>query len=100
MSIHVFFNPNERFPMRKIEYPTGRTYDAPQVLKIEVLNSKTDESGWVDGLALFIDHSRYIAATVFFVSPEDTDKEIGKAVLFGYDRGDYCPKIYSHFAKD
>ena len=83
---------------RKLEYTTGRTYDAPQVLEIEILNSQTDEFGFIDGLALFVDRSRHIAATVDFFAPADTDAEIGKAVLRAYDSGEYRPKIYSHCA--
>lgn len=81
---------------RKIEYTTGRDYDTPQVLKIEVLHSDTDDFGFITGKALFVDHSRYIAATVDFVAFGKKDADIGEAVLAAYDSGDYYAKIFSH----
>jgi hypothetical protein len=83
--------------MNTIKYATGRTYDAPQVLEITFLNSQKDEEfGFVTGLALFLDTSRNIAACVDIFAGNDSAEAIGKAVLKGYDSGDYRPKIYSH----
>lgn len=84
--------------MRKINYSTGRTYDTPQVLEIQLLASNIDEFGFVDGSALFVDRSRHIAARVDFVALAGTDAEIGKGVLAAYDSGNYHAKIFSHLA--
>ena len=80
---------------RKIEFTTGRDYDAPQVLKIEVLHSDTDDFGFTTGKAFFVDHSRYIAGTVEFISYGDKDKDIGESVLDRYDTGNYYAEIFS-----
>ena len=87
-------NPNSR----TLNYPTGRTYDAPQVLEIELLNLTEDEWGNLTGSALFVDHSRHIAARVDFVSFGNSDNDIGRAVLAAYDSGDYYAKIFNHLA--
>ncbi len=80
----------------KIEYRTGRTYDAPQVLKIQILHHDVDEFNFITGKALFVDHSRHIAGTVDFFAMNDTDAAIGKGVLAAYDKGDYGQVIFSH----
>lgn len=82
--------------MRKINYATGRIYDAPQVLEIEILRSQKDEFGWTEGLALFVDKSRHIAGTVDFFVSTDTDNEIGKSVLSVYDTGEYRYQSFKH----
>lgn len=83
---------------RMLTYSTGRTYDAPQVLEIELLSHDRDEFGILTGSALFVDRSRHIAARVDFVSFGDTDDQIGRAVTAAYDGGNYYAKIFSHFA--
>jgi hypothetical protein len=69
-----------------IKYATGRTYDSPQVLEIEIETRKQDEYGLEEITATFKDQSRHIAgrvtATVF---PDG----IGAAVLTEYDAGRY-----------
>jgi hypothetical protein len=73
--------------MTTLEYSTGRTYDAPQVLVITVENETTDDFGITDFTATFVDASRHISGrveTVLF--PGDI---IGKAVLQAYDAGNY-----------
>ena len=69
-----------------IKYATGRTYDSPQVLEIEIETRKEDEFGLEEITATFKDQSRHIAgrvtATVF---PDG----IGPAVLTEYDAGRY-----------
>ncbi len=87
-------NPNNR----QLNYPTGRTYDAPQVLEIELLSHSKDEFNFVTGSALFVDRSRHIAARVDFMSFGDSNADIGRAVLEAYDSGHYYAKIFSHLA--
>lgn len=84
--------------MRKLTYATGRVYDAPQVLEIEILQSKTDDFGFIDGKALFVDRARHIAATVDFFSLSDSAADIGAGILRAYDTGDYSALIFSHHA--
>ena len=83
---------------RTLQYPTGRTYDAPQVLDIELLSHDTDNFSFVTGSALFVDCSRHIAARVDFIAFGTSDAHIGRAVLAAYDSGKYYPKIFSHLA--
>jgi len=87
-------NPNSR----TLNYSTGRTYDAPQVLEIELLNHTKDDFNFVTGSALFVDRSRHIAARVDFLSFGDANADIGRAVLESYDSGEYYTKIFSHLA--
>lgn len=87
-------NPNNK----QLTYSTGRTYDAPQVLEIELLSHSKDEFNFVTGSALFVDQSRHIAARVDFVSFGDSDADIGRAVLAAYDSGEYHPKFFCHLA--
>ena len=87
-------NPNSR----TLSYATGRTYDAPQVLEIELLSHDKDEFSFITGSALFVDRSRHIAARVDFISHGDADADIGRAVLAAYDSGDYYLKIFNHLA--
>ena len=89
-------NPNSR----TLNYPTGRTYDAPQVLEIELLNLTEDEWGNLTGSALFVDHSRHIAARVDFFTLSESDADIGRAVLSAYDSGEYHSKLFAHLAFD
>lgn len=84
--------------MKKLHYTTGRTYDTPQVLEIEILNSQTDAFGFIDGKALFVDRSRHIAATVDFFSPSASAADIGAGVLRAYDSGQYSALVFSHHA--
>ena len=84
--------------MNPVKFATGRTYDVPQVLEIEVLQSTTDDFGFIDGLALFVDRSRHIAGCVDFFAKSDAAQDIGKSVLSAYDSGDYRAKIFNHCA--
>lgn len=83
---------------QRITYTTGRTYDCPQVLEIEILQSQTDDFGFTDGKALFVDRSRHIAGTVDFFAPSNTAAAIGAGVLRAYDSGEYGTLIFSHHA--
>ena len=83
---------------RTLQYPTGRTYDAPQILEIELLNHAVDEFNFLTGSALFVDRSRHIAARVDIVAFGNSDSEIGRAVLAAYDSGEYHSKIFNHVA--
>ena len=84
--------------MWKYKFATGRTYDVPQVLEIEVLESTTDEYGFIDGLALFVDRSRHISGCVNFFAKSNGAQDVGDAVLSAYDSGDYRAKIFNHCA--
>jgi hypothetical protein len=89
-------NPNSR----TLNYSTGRTYDAPQVLEIELLNLTEDEYGTFTGSALFVDRSRHIAARVDIFTISESDADIGRAVLAAYDSGEYYSKLFAHLAFD
>lgn len=69
-----------------ITYPTGRTYDEPQVLEIEIEARTTDEYGLEEITATFKDQSRHIAGRVTAILFNDG---IGAAVLTEYDAGRY-----------
>jgi hypothetical protein len=69
-----------------ISYTTGRTYDGPQILEIEIENRTQDEFGLEEITATFRDQSRHIAGRVTaLVFPDG----IGPAVLTEYDAGRY-----------
>lgn len=69
-----------------ISYTTGRTYDGPQILEIEIETRKQDEFGLEEITATFRDQSRHIAGRVTaLVFPDG----IGAAVLTEYDAGRY-----------
>lgn len=73
--------------MTTTEYATGRTYDAPQVLRITIEDQTTDEFGLIDITATFVDASRNISGRVKTVAfPHEN---IGAAVLAAYDAGKY-----------
>jgi hypothetical protein len=74
--------------MQKITYKTGRTYDAEQVLTIEIKQDIEDEFGMRDIVATFTDPSRCISGRVEIVVFDSSD--IGKAVLSSYDSGNYA----------
>ena len=74
------------FTKTTIHYATGRTYDAPQVLEIEIENRKEDEFGLEEITATFRDQSRHIAGRVTAIVFNDG---IGAAVLTEYDAGRY-----------
>jgi hypothetical protein len=77
------------FTYAPIEFRTGRTYDAPQVLLITVENKTTDEHGIADITATFKDDSRHISGRVeTILFPGGL---IGEAVLAAYDAGNYSP---------
>jgi hypothetical protein len=69
-----------------ITYATGRTYDEPQVLEIEIETRKEDEFGLEEITATFNDKSRHIAGRVTAIVFPDG---IGAAVLTEYDAGRY-----------
>jgi len=73
----------------KIEFTTGRTYDAPQVLQITVTQQTTDEWGIVDFTATFTDASRHISGQVQTIA--FAPDRIGQSVLAAYDAGNYSP---------
>jgi len=89
-----YIDPNNR----NLTYSTGRTYDAPQILEIELLSHDMDEFNFLTGSALFLDRSRHIAARVDFVAFGNSDADIGRAVLAAYDAGEYHSKIFNHVA--
>jgi hypothetical protein len=74
------------FTKPAIKYSTGRTYDGPQVLEIEIENRQTDEFGLEEITATFRDSSRHIAGRVTAIVFNDG---IGAAVLTEYDAGRY-----------
>lgn len=70
----------------KVTYTTGRTYDEPQVLEIEIEARTEDEFGLEEITATFRDQSRHISGRVnALVFPDG----IGPAVLAEYDAGRY-----------
>ena len=74
--------------MQTIEHATGRTYNGPQVLHIEVLSDHTGECGLRDVIATFSDPSRNIKGRVETVV-WSTDS-IAQSVLQAYDAGRYA----------
>jgi len=72
--------------MRSISFPTGRTYDAPQILQITIESESTDEFGLQNVTATFNDASRHIQGRVDVIVFTDG---IGQAVLEAYDHGRY-----------
>jgi hypothetical protein len=73
----------------QLEFTTGRTYDAPQVLQITVTKQTTDEWGIVDFTATFTDASRHISGQVETIA--FAPDRIGQSVLAAYDAGNYFP---------
>jgi hypothetical protein len=76
----------EAIPNAPIQYATGRTYDTPQVLEIEIEARTTDDYGLEEITATFRDQSRHIAGRVTAILFNDG---IGAAVLTEYDAGRY-----------
>lgn len=72
--------------MKTISFPTGRTYDAPQILQITIESESTDEFGLQNVTATFNDASRHIKGRVDVIVFNDG---IGQAVLESYDQGRY-----------
>ncbi len=72
--------------MKSINFPTGRTYDAPQILQITIESESTDEFGLQNVIATFNDASRHIKGRVDVIVFNDG---IGQAVLESYDQGRY-----------
>jgi hypothetical protein len=72
--------------MKTISFPTGRTYDAPQILQITIESESTDEFGLQNVIATFNDASRHIKGRVEVIVFNDG---IGQAVLESYDQGRY-----------
>jgi hypothetical protein len=78
--------------MMKFEYNTGRTYNGPQNLRVNVINvTDTDIDGFVDVDAVFVDRSRDICGRVNLIMVPSTlpERDIGRAVLIEYDAGRY-----------
>jgi hypothetical protein len=73
--------------MQRIEYATGRTYDAPQVLQITIEQQTTDSFGLINITATFTDASRHISGRVQTFTTSTA--EIGPAILAEYDAGRY-----------
>lgn len=70
-------------------YSTGRTYDAEQILELNV-DASTDTLDITDIDAVFKDSSRHITGRVkTIVVGLLTNDNIGAAVLSEYDRGNY-----------
>jgi hypothetical protein len=74
--------------MTRIQYSTGRIYDEPQVLEIEIETRKEDDFGLEEITATFRDQSRHISGRVTAILFNDG---IGAAVLTEYDAGRYQP---------
>lgn len=72
--------------MTTIQYATGRTYDAPQVLEIIIESDTEDNFGLRDIVATFKDASRHINGRVTTIVFNDG---VGAAVLAAYDAGQY-----------
>jgi len=80
--------------MKTITYATGRTYDEPQVLEIQLMHVTSDDS-IIEGRARFIDRSRHIAGQVNFFTMDDSETAIAKDVLASYDSGRYEAEIFA-----
>ena len=80
--------------MKTIKYATGRTYDEPQVLEIQVMHISSDET-IIEGRARFIDRSRHIAGQVNFFTMGDSELAIAKDILASYDSGRYEAEIFA-----
>jgi len=72
-----------------IQFKTGRTYDAEQVLEITIEQDKEDEFGIRKITATFVDASRHIEGRVHTVASAFAG--IGPIVLEAYDAGHYTP---------
>jgi hypothetical protein len=86
--------------MKTINYPTGRVYDEPQVLEIQLMHvTSNDSNGFliIEGRARFIDRSRHIAGQVNFLTMDDSELAIAKDVLSSYDSGRYEAEIFANF---
>jgi len=84
--------------MNTIKYATGRTYDEPQVLEIQLMHVTSDDSNgflFIEGRARFIDRSRHIAGQVNFFTMDDSETAIAKDVLASYDLGRYEAEIFA-----
>jgi Flp pilus assembly protein CpaB len=74
--------------MTYLEFTTGRTYDAQQVLQITVEEQGTDEWGIGEVTATFYDASRRVSGRVI-KTPVFAGESIGQAILSAYDHGNY-----------
>lgn len=72
--------------MKTITYETGRTYDAKQVLLIDIESESVDEFGIREIVATFKDDSRHIKGRVNTLVFNDG---VGASVLSAYDAGRY-----------
>ena len=72
--------------MKTITYETGRTYDAKQVLLINIESESIDEFGIREIVATFKDDSRHIKGRVNTLVFNDG---VGASVLTAYDAGQY-----------
>lgn len=82
--------------MSKFSYPTGRTYNGPQVLDCTVLSVTSDD--FFSTLRVqFTDASRGITGTTdLFVLSDDYKRpasQLGPLVLDCYDRGAYTEGV-------
>ena len=73
--------------MQTIKHDTGRIYNGPQTLVINIPALPADELADVD--VSFVDASRHIAGTVTLMALEANAREAGRAVLREYDAGRY-----------
>lgn len=83
--------------MPTITYTTGRTYDGPQALEIEIESRKEDEWGLEQITATFRDHSRRISGRVNALVFADG---IGPAILAEYDAGRYTEITHQDHARN
>ena len=82
--------------MNTITYPTGRTYNGPQVLVITIEKETFDEpwTGFKTIVASFTDASRRISGRVETIVFD----QVGPEVLSQYDSGAYVELCYQEAA--
>ena len=83
--------------MTTITYTTGRTYDGPQALEIEIESRKADQWGFEQITATFRDRSRRISGRVDAIVFADG---IGPAILAEYDAGRYTEIDHQDHARN
>lgn len=78
--------------MNTVTYPTGRTYNGPQVLVITIEQETLDEPwvGFRTIVATFTDASRRISGRVETIAFD----QVGPEVLSKYDSGAYVELCY------
>jgi len=75
--------------LKNMTYRTGRTYNGPQILEIELLDSRVDCFGFIDAEVIFTDASRGIKAKATAMVIGDDPSDLGPAVMHAYDNGAY-----------